>query len=252
MAETVMKGAIAVLTAPLSLALWIALAGGITWRRGRRRAASALLLGSAVLAYAFSTPLVGRALLWPLESSYPPLGAPPPQLSYVVVLGSGYMPRGGVPVTAALDAEGLVRIVEGVCLLRQLPQARLIVSGGARPGVPTVAAGYARLAQALGVAPEALWLADQARDTRGEMRDIVQRVGRAPFLLVTSASHMPRAMLLARRAGGLPVAAPTGQRVPGGPGFTWLQLVPSAAGLGDSETALHEYLGLAAIYVGLQ
>jgi uncharacterized SAM-binding protein YcdF (DUF218 family) len=249
--EQLMKGAIGVLTAPLSLALWIALAGGILWRCRRRRAASALLFGAAVLAYVFSTPLVGRALLWPLESGYPPLRPPPPQLSYVVVLGSGYLPRAGVPVTAALDPEGLVRIVEGVCLLRQLPQARLIVSGGARPGVPPVAAGYARLAQALGVAPAALWIADQARDTRSEMHDIVQLVGRAQFLLVTSASHMPRAMMLARRAGLLPIAAPTGQRVLGEPGFTWLQLLPSAAGLGDSEIALHEYLGLAAIYVGL-
>ena len=71
--------------------------------------------------------------------------------AYVVVLGSGYHPRAGLPVTAALDATGVVRLTEGVRLLRQLPDARLVVSGGSVRGWPPIARGYALGAAALGV-----------------------------------------------------------------------------------------------------
>jgi uncharacterized SAM-binding protein YcdF (DUF218 family) len=70
---------------------------------------------------------------------------------------------------------------------------------------------------------------------------------------VTSAYHMPRAMLLMRRAGADPIPAPTGQRVLSGTaGERWHALLPGAGGLRDTELAIHEYLGLAAIKVGLE
>lgn len=65
-------------------------------------------------------------------------------------------------------------------------------------------------------------------------------------LLVTSASHMPRAYGCFRKAGIEVVPAPadflTGWAPPGLP----LLLLPSADALYDSATALHEYLGLLA------
>ena len=78
-----------------------------------------------------------------------------------------------------------------------------------------------------------------------------EAVGEAPFLLVTSASHMPRAMMLNRKAGLNPIPAPTARRAAGttlksDPAF-WL---PSAGALEMSERAIHEYLGIAWAWLG--
>lgn len=242
---------IGVLLAPLMLVLWIALAALALRFLGRPRAGRVVLICATALAYLFSIPLVGRALLRPLEARFAPLGEPLPTVGFVVSVGSGYRPHDGIPVTAALDEDGLARIVEAVRLLRELPDARLVVSGGAPAGQPPVALGAARLARALGVPQQALLVCDRPLDTAAEAREVAQLLNGAPFILVTSAYHMPRAMLLMRRAGARPIAAPTSQRAFGTSLLTWSDFVPRSGGLRDTELALHEYLGLAAIAVGL-
>jgi uncharacterized SAM-binding protein YcdF (DUF218 family) len=248
-----LKAVAAVLASPLLLALLVTLAAVGLRLAGRIRVSRLLLIGAACLAYLASIPLVGQALLRPLETRYPPIAGDPPVVGYVVVLGSGYAPHDGVPVTAALDEDGLVRGVEAVRLARALPGSRLLVSGGGASGAderPT-AQGYARLARAMGIAQEAIILSDRPLDTEAEAREVRQLLGSSPFLLVTSAYHMPRAMLLMRQAGAHPIAAPTGQHAYGRVRIEWRAFLPGASGLHDTERALHEYLGLAAIAIGL-
>jgi uncharacterized SAM-binding protein YcdF (DUF218 family) len=241
-----------VLAHPLMLALLPA-AAALAWRlAGRRRTARVLLVCAIALTYLFAIPLVGRGLLHPLEMRYAPLRGDLPQVAYVVVLGSGYAPHDGIPVGAALDPDGLVRIVEAVRLTRLLPGARLIVSGGPVSGAEPAAHGYALLAEALGIPAQSVIVSDQPRNTRDEARAVAKLLGRSPFLLVTSAYHMPRAMQLMREAGTEPLPAPTGQRAFGAVMRSWRDFLPAAAGLDDSRRALHEYLGLAAVATGLE
>ena len=168
-----------------------------------------LFIAAAVVGYVGSIPIVGDALLGPLEHRYPSLrqDLPLPAAAYVVVLGSGYAPHDGVPVTAALDADGLVRVVEAVTLVRRLTDARLVVSGGAPPA-ECAAVGYAEIARELGISEPSLLVLDRALDTREEARAIAALVGNAPFILVTSAYHTPRAMEELRRAGVRPFLRP--------------------------------------------
>jgi uncharacterized SAM-binding protein YcdF (DUF218 family) len=248
---TLIKEVVEALTKPLVIALLIAIAAALCRLAGRRRTSRILLAGAATLAYAASIPLVGEALLRPLESEFPPLSADQlPNVHYVVVLGSGYAPHDGISVTAALDREGLMRAVEALRLVRQLPGAQLVVSGGPLEGLPPVAQGYAQLAHALGVLDQSLVVSDRPRDTRAESQEVHKLLGSTPFLLVTSAYHMPRAMLLMKRAGAAPIAAPAGQRAFGPAPFGWKSLLPGAGGLGDTERALHEYAGLVAVSRG--
>jgi uncharacterized SAM-binding protein YcdF (DUF218 family) len=237
---------------PLVLATLLALVS-LGCRAARRvRIARVAAIAAAVTGYLGCLIPVGAALLRPLERVYPPLreDVPVPASGYVVVLGSGYAPEAGLPVTAALDDDGLARIVEGVRLARLLPGARLVVSGGGIDGhVP--ARGYARMAEELGVSASSMTVLDRALDTRGEARDVAALLGSEPFLLVTSASHMPRAMRLMQRAGAHPIPAPTEQRGLRHHGGGLRMLLPTSEGLGMSERALHEYLGLAAIRLGL-
>jgi uncharacterized SAM-binding protein YcdF (DUF218 family) len=238
---------------PLVLALLLALAGLLYRALGRARAAQGIALAAALIGYLGCLIPIGTFLLRPLERTYAPLrlNAQLPPLSNVVVLGSGYSPEGGLPVSAALDDDGLTRVVEGVSLLRSMAGARLIVSGGAIPGHAPPAQGYARMARELGVSEASIVVLDRALDTKEEARDVAKLMGNTPFLLVTSASHMPRAMQLMRRAGARPIPAPTGQRALRHRDLGLRMILPTSEGLGMSERALHEYLGLVAIRLGL-
>lgn len=233
---------------PLLLASIIAAVGLLLLRGSRRRTGIWLISAGAILAYLASTSLVGNFLLAPLERQYPPF-EPTQSLGVldIVVLGSSYEPNDYYPVTGALDADGLARIVEGVRLARSRPDSRLLVSGGAPPGFTPSALGYARLATELGIQPSALVVMDRALDTNQEAREVAGLLGHSPFLLVTSAFHMPRAMLLMRRAGANPVPAPTGQILRARQGSEPFGLIPGSRGLRKTEAALHEYLGLAAL-----
>jgi uncharacterized SAM-binding protein YcdF (DUF218 family) len=238
---------------PFMLALVLGVAAAACLARGRRRGALRLLFCALALLYIGSLLGVGEALLAPLEGQYPPLrdAAPLQNVSAIVVLGSAYTPRDSVPVTAAIDPDGLTRIVEGLRLARRLPGVRLVVSGGAPPGHTPGALGYAKLAHDFGIADTALVVLNSPLDTGGEARAIALLLNGAPFLLVTSAYHMPRAVRLMQRAGQHPIPAPTGQRVGAWPEMVLHRWLPTSAGMHDTEIALHEYLGLAALAMGI-
>lgn len=242
------------LTMPLAVALLLGLAAVTSRVSGRRRVASWLFASAAAVAYGASITPVGDALLRPLESKYPPLRwtSTFASVGYVVVLGSGYAPHDDVPVVAALDQQGLARVVEGVRLFRRLKEARLVVSGGAAPGTTASALGYAQLARDLGVDNASLLILDKPRNTEAEARAVAAAMGGARFLLVTSASHMPRAVRLMERAGTHPIAAPTGQQTGAPYAHYWDYFLPSATGLRKTELALHEYRGLAALSMGME
>jgi uncharacterized SAM-binding protein YcdF (DUF218 family) len=235
---------------PLLLASILGAVGLLLLRGPRRRSGSVFISTGAVLAYLASTPLVGNCLLAPLERQYPPF-EPTQSIGVrdIVVLGSSYEPHDHYPVTGALDPDGLARIVEGVRLARSRPESRLLVSGGAPRGFTPSAVGYAQLATDLGIQRSALIVMDRALDTDQEAQEVAALLGHSPFILVTSAYHMPRAMLLMRRVGANPVAAPTGQILQAVQGSERFGLFPGSRGLRKTEAALHEYLGLAAIHM---
>jgi uncharacterized SAM-binding protein YcdF (DUF218 family) len=235
-----------ILSNPLLMAVILACTGLLLLRH-RRSAGKWLIAAGAALAYLASTSLVGNALIAPLESRYPPFDAAQAAgVHDIVVLGSGYDPRDGFPVTSALDADGLARIVEGVRLARAIPNARLLVSGGALPGFARPAKGYAQMAEELGIPPSALVIMDHALNTDQEAREVAALLGHAPFILVTSAYHMPRAMQLMLRAAARPVPAATGHLLRVQRAADRFGVIPGARGLRKTETALHEYWGLAA------
>jgi uncharacterized SAM-binding protein YcdF (DUF218 family) len=247
-----LKQWVGVLATPLALALVLALIAGVLRRMGRKSAAVWICTIAASIAYLGAIAPVSNALLAPLERKYSPLRDDKqlPAIEYVVVLGSSYEPRDGIPVTAALGEEGLARVTEGIRLARRFPTARLVVSGGAGADKPPSALGYATLARDLGVNSESITMLSSPRDTHEEALAIKALLGEAPFLLVTSAYHMPRAVWLMEREGARPIAAPTWQRVRQS-SFSLKDWIPSSGSLRRSECALHEYLGLIAIATGV-
>jgi uncharacterized SAM-binding protein YcdF (DUF218 family) len=247
----IVKHLVGMFAMPLSLGLLLALAGVGCRLLRRYRLSATLFTAAGCVVYLASLAVISNLLLGPLESRYPPLpeDASLRGVATIVVLGSSYQPRNGIPVTAALEPDGVVRLVEGVRLQRRLQATRLVLSGDP-PEQGTSAAGYAELARDLGVSDAVMVQLPGSHDTREEALRVTQLLGTTPFILVTSASHMPRAMKLFQRAGARPVAAPTGQLV-GGWRLDWNFAVPSSNALRRTDLALHEYLGLLAVKLGL-
>jgi uncharacterized SAM-binding protein YcdF (DUF218 family) len=113
------------------------------------------------------------------------------------------------------------------------------------------AAVGAALAKALGIPADEIVIEESPRTTAEEATRMRQVVGSERFLLVTSALHVPRAMMLFRRAGTNPIAAPTGHRsgVERRTLADWI--LPSAGRISLAGATWHELLGFAAARVGL-
>jgi len=239
---------------PLPIAVALVTSGLVARRLGRRGTACAALACGLAIAIGSTLGPVANVALYPLESRYRSILSAaelPIAPRFIAVLGAGYDPRDELPVTAALDPIGMVRLAEGLRLYRQLPTSTLIVSGGPVGSNPPSAQGYARAAIALGVPAEALMVFDTPTSTAAEIRLLRERLGDATVIVVSSAAHMPRTMALCARFGLHAIPAPTGQiaRTPvllNGP--TWL---PSGTHLRMTEIATHEYLGLLALSLGL-
>jgi uncharacterized SAM-binding protein YcdF (DUF218 family) len=216
-------------------------------RLGRIMAAASLVL----LAVVGILPL-GNLLLLPLEERFPPWdpsrGAP----DGIIVLGGSIDPEvSAIHGTAALN-ESAERLTEAVALTRKYPAARLVFSGGDanllfRHGAE---ADFAlALLEDLGVPRERVLLEDRSRNTVENAiftKALVKPKPDERWLLVTSAYHMPRA-IGAFRAAAFPVEAyPVDWRTRGAAGATALTFISVADGLKRTDTALREWIGLAA------
>ena len=214
-----LKKAVSYWLMPLPLCLALMVMGLLLLRSARWSRAGRILLASGVLLLlVLSNKQVGAALLRPLESQYPALpefapgAAVPAALAAcrtIVVLGGGHADATGLPATEKLSSSALARLVEAVRIARMLPTASLLVSGPAAGAGATHASVLATAAVSLGIDPRRIVQIDTARDTDDEVQEIRRRLGPGqPFVLVTSAWHMPRAVALMRRAGLEPLPCP--------------------------------------------
>jgi len=120
-----------------------------------------------------------------------------------------------------------------------LPKSKLLLSVGDDEGIAQEASEMAGM---IGLRREDLIIIQGARDTREEMNRLSQIIGTDRFILLTSASHMPRAMALCQGSGMNPLPAPIEYLVKSRSSYeNWM---PSAGSLHLSERAIYEYLGL--------
>jgi uncharacterized SAM-binding protein YcdF (DUF218 family) len=233
---------------PVPLCLEILLLGlFLLWFTRRQRAGKAVVtVGVGLLAF-FSFSWGSNLLLKPLEHRYPPLMQPPASqpVKWIVALGGGINPDPQLPITSRITEASLYRILEGVRLYRQVPGSKLLLSGGAVFNPPGEAEGMAEIARILGVDPRDLVLETASRDTEDQARLIKGLVGRDKFILVTSASHLPRSMALFQKQGLHPIPAPAGHFVHQESGAAPHLFFPGAKNVQGAEAAVHEYLGLA-------
>jgi uncharacterized SAM-binding protein YcdF (DUF218 family) len=246
-----LKALVATLVMPFPLFLALVATGLLLWMAGRRRAGGSVSAGGALLLALAAWGPVAERLLAPLENHHPPVtdAAALAGVTAVVVLGGGWQPNPERPISAQLNESSVIRLFEGLRLLRALPEARLIVSGASPRGDRApVARGYAQAARELGIPAAHVTILDTPVDTAQEAYAVRAALGIEPrFVLVTSASHMPRAVRHFQWVGLDPLPAPTqyltGRLEPDRLRY-W---IPSADHLRKTERACYEYLGLLAL-----
>jgi uncharacterized SAM-binding protein YcdF (DUF218 family) len=234
---------------PVPVCLALVLAGLLLlWFTRRQRAGKWLATAGAVSLLLLGYGAVSGRLLATLERRHAPVtdvSAAAGRVRWVVVLGGGSSADAGLPAVMRLSEGSLARLIEGVRLQRQLPGGRLLLSGGSVFGSDPDARTMRELAVELGVDPAALDLDADSPDTETQAEVVRARLGAEEFYLVTSASHMPRALALFRKAGTSPLPAPTHFLTKGDGGASPGDFFPSSAGLRRAEAAAYEYLGLA-------
>ncbi|NIS59888.1 MAG: envelope biogenesis factor ElyC [Proteobacteria bacterium] len=241
-----LKKIVSPLLYPLPLCVEILVLGLIVLWFSRKQKTGKLLVSLGVaLLVTLSYDAVSNALLRPLEYHYDSPGnfGELSDAKWVVVLGGGHTSDPRVPITGQISDTSLVRLVEGIRLHRALPGSKLILSGGGGFDPVPNAKVMADIALAVGVDRENLILETLSRDTKDEARLIQKMVGGDRFVLVTSASHMPRSVSLFEKLGMKPVPAPTGHHVKERQGMDPAMFFPSADSLKKAEIAFHEYLG---------
>jgi uncharacterized SAM-binding protein YcdF (DUF218 family) len=250
------KKMVAPLFYPVPLVLEILLLGlFFLWASRRPRTGKVLVsIGTALLAF---LTLAGgpQTLLAPLEQKYPPLlnlsdlqvpaPAKKPESKWIVVLGGGINYDPHLPVTSQISEASLSRVLEGVRLHGEIPGSKLIVSGGKVYYPVPEAQVMAQVAGIMGVKPEDIIMESESLDTEDQARLLKNLLAQDRFILVSSASHMPRAMALFEKQGLEPIPAPAGPLVRQAQGLDPGRFFPASDGLKLTETAVHEYLGLA-------
>jgi uncharacterized SAM-binding protein YcdF (DUF218 family) len=239
---------------PLGLACLLILVA-LFLRRPRLR--TVVLLAALALLVIGGNRWVALGLARSLEWRYIPQGELP-QVQAIVVLGGGTLsaqyPRQTVEVDQAGD-----RLIYAAQLYHQGKAEHLLLSGGRidwiSSGAPP-AEDMATLLEMLGVPRQAMWLESDSLNTYENAinaRSRLEPMGIRRILLVTSASHMPRAVALFEEQGFDVIPAPTDFTVTqegwetlksGGLASQLLSLLPSVENLSLTTRMLKEYLGM--------
>lgn len=182
----------------------------LLWVRGNSRIVRCGFLSVFILFLVFSTGWLPQVLTRYLEDEYPTVGKADPEVHWVVVLSGGQSDINDKPVNAQLNSASLKRLMEGIRLYRQLPQAKLLLSGGGYGFETPEATRLAEITKSWFLVPATnIVLEKKSINTADQAKAIKLIVKDEPFYLVTSAIHMPRSMALCKAQGLNAIAAPT-------------------------------------------
>lgn len=230
------------------LASWWGLALLMVTAGRWRRAAVGMLWGGWVVLGLLGFEAFPDALLRSLENRYPvPAKEVVDRHAGMIVLGGAtgrpdiYQTRGQVPFGEAAE-----RMTVPVGLMHQHPKLELVFSGG-EGRLLTTGVTEAELAQAFyeeqGVDMARVKLESGSRNTRENAQQVAKLLGKRcqePWLLVTSAWHMPRSIAEFEAEGCQVTAYPVDFRTGTATPLTQYSLANS---LLRWQTALHEWLG---------
>ena len=216
------------------------LAGLAAWISKPTRKVSCILIpGAAFLYLVFSIGPISYALLKPLEFKHAMDEAriERERPRFLVVMAAYALDEDYYPVSSKVNANSLFRLVEAFRLWRMDPSRQIIITG--HSDFPKI---MKDVLLAMGVPDDRIMIENQSTNSFTSAQNVGAMVKGRPFVLVTSAGHMPRSMGVFRKLGMEPIPAPTDFQAGKDPfRASWL---PTVGHLYYSELAIHEYFGL--------
>ncbi|MBA2709266.1 MAG: YdcF family protein [Tatlockia sp.] len=215
----------------------------LLWRSPARAILRYGFLSLFILLIVFSSGWLAYGLTHKLENPYPPVTNVSQNIHWVVVLSAGQAEIKNFPINDLVYGSGIKRLIEGLRIYRQLPQSKILLSGGGFDYEIPEATNLAELAIWFKIPAKDLVLEKTSKNTIGQIKAIKQLIHDEPFYLVTSAIHMPRSLCLCRTYGLNPIAAPTDYT------FYWndklwpIRYLPNTHNLFYLSIAMHEILG---------
>ena len=251
----ILKKIISAFLYPLPISLLLSFLGlYLLWFTTKQKVGKILVSVGLVILTLFSYRVLADKLLRPLERQYDTFeitsssAAPETEgdsaIKFVVVLGGGHTSDPELPLLSQINTSPLVRLMEGIRIYRKFPGAKLLLSGGGVFGPVSNAEVMARVAREIGVPEKDIILESESKDTKDEAMLIKPIVGKGPFALVTSASHIPRSMALFNKLGMNPIPSPVGHCIKDGQRLNLYSFFPSTENLHKAGLAIHEYLWL--------
>jgi uncharacterized SAM-binding protein YcdF (DUF218 family) len=241
---------------PSVLLLLVGLVGLVLARVLSRRRAGLRLITVSLGSYLLILLLpIDQWALMPLEDRFARPDPPPAHVDGIIVLGgvidSELSDDRGIPSLTS-SAE---RITETVVLARRYPDSKVVFTGGdgdLLPVFPTEADYAKQLLTELGLTDRPIITENRSRNTVENAvfsRALVQPKPGEVWLLVTSASHMPRSVSIFRQAGWPVVPWPVGYKTGHSAKVQFSR--EFFRKLGQLDWAMHEWVGLAAYrYMG--
>lgn len=163
---------------------------------------------------------------------------------HIVVLGGGHGFNERLPANSLLSNQALVRLNEGIRLHRQLPNSYLVTSGSKGSTPVSQAELLRQTAILLGVSGERVMVQEEPYNTFTEAAAYSRKyAGKHPVILVTNASHMPRAVMVFESFGVEVTPSPANYHIKEAPGFRWFGF-PSTRNIGYLKSAFYEYIAI--------
>lgn len=235
---------------PFNILWFIVLIGLLCLFFKKRTVARSIFIGAGVWFLVISTPAVPNLVLNSLEQQFEPilvsdLSSPDPELEYhIIVLGGGHGFDDRLPANSLLSLNALGRLNEGIRIQRQLPNSTLILSGYSTSDRPSQAEMLRNTALLLGVEMDRTMIQTEPGNTLEEARVYSERFsGDQQVILVTSAVHMPRSVMLFERFGIDVIPSPTNYQIKGNWRYVRLGL-PSMNNVAKLRSAIHEYAAM--------
>ena len=234
----VIKKAITFFVEPMGLIMTLLVMGLFFLFTNKQRLSKISLSLGLLFLFLFSFPPVSNFLVELLENQYPKYEHKE-DITYIHVLGGGHNTDASQPISSHLSNASTKRVLEGILIHNSIKNSKIIFTGyGGDTNIPTAIMNKI-LAIQLGVNEEDMIVNGIPKDTKEEALFTKTLVGEEAFVLVTSASHMPRSMMLFKSLGMNPIAAPTYFKKDNTTYF-----LPSSGSLESSRMAIHEYIGM--------
>jgi uncharacterized SAM-binding protein YcdF (DUF218 family) len=215
----------------------------------KQKTGKAFIIIGTILLVVSSFKFTADAMLRPIEYKYSVFFSEAKynnkiKPEFIVVLGGGHISNNQLPLLSQVGGASLARLIEGIRIQREIKGTKLLLSGGKVFDAVSDAEIMSEIAKGIGVKKEDIIIEDVSRDTNEQAKFIKSIVGDKMFVLVTSASHMPRSMALFEKAGMNPIPAPVGHLVVESDRLSPAVFFPSSGNIEKTETAIYESLGL--------